>query len=611
MIRFCLVVALCLVYSGSAWALTNQLADHPSPYLKMHAQDPVQWQRWGRVAIERARREDKLLFISSGYFACHWCHVMQRESYQNKAIAELLNKAFVPIKIDRELEPVLDAQLLEFVRATQGYGGWPLNVFLTPEGHPLLGVLYLSPKQFQELLSKLELRWRAQRQDLKEMAARATDALMQTQQSKQVPTEHVSVVELEQRFQVQALQAADELAGGFGQEQKFPLAPRLMAMLSLKQNRQDGRLKDFLILTLENMAKGGLRDQLGGGFYRYTMDPNWSVPHFEKMLYDNAQLVPVYLSAAQNFARPDFERVAIHTLDFILQHMRAPDGAFIASLSAVDEQGREGAYYLWDTDELKQILTKEELEIARLAWGFTGVASLDGGYLPMRVTPVHAIVQQSGLSESEVRNRMRSAQRKLMKARTQRDLPRDDKRLTAWNGLALSALAYAAAHGHRRYAMDARRLRDFLANKLWDGNRLQRALDANGWGLGAGNLEDYAYVSHGLLVWATYTNEVSDYNLAAEIAAAAWSKFYSHQGWRMAESSMLPNLPTQIHITDGPTPSSSAILAQVSIQLMDRPALKPHKERIRAYIALITQDLAARPLFYATQVAALSNNEQQ
>jgi uncharacterized protein YyaL (SSP411 family) len=500
---------------------------------------------------------------------------------------------------------------MEFVRATQGYGGWPLNVFLTPEGHPLLGVLYLSSEQFQELLSKLEDRWRVERQDLKETAARAADALIEMQQSKQVLTDHVSAARLEQGFLAQTLQAADELAGGFGQAQKFPLTPRLMAMLSLQQTRQDGRLRDFLILTLEHMANGGLHDQLGGGFYRYTVDPNWRVPHFEKMLYDNAQLVPVYLNAAQTFARPEFERVAIHTLDFMLQHMRAADGAFIASLSAVDEQGREGAYYLWNQDELKHNLTEEELEIARLAWGFAGVATMDGGYLPVRANSVDAIAQESGLSESVVRSRKRSAKRKLLSARGQRNLPRDNKRLTAWNGLALSALAYAAAHGHQRYAMDARRLRDFLVKHLWDGNCLQRALDDDGRGLGAGNLEDYAFVSQGLLAWAVHTNEIADYNLAAKIAAAAWSKFYSDPGWRLAESSMIPSLPTQVHITDGPTPSPSATLAQVSIQLMDRPALKPHKERIRASIALISQDLVANPFFYATQIAVLSRYAEQ
>ncbi len=577
----------------------------------MHASDPVHWQPWGKAAMELARREDKLIYISSGYFACHWCHVMQRESYQDATIAARLNLGFVPIKIDRELEPVLDAYLLEFVRATQGYAGWPLNVFMTPEGHPLLGVVYLPPERFQELISKLEVRWREGRQELKGTAVRAADALMEMQQSIQSLTEPVEPAELERRFLAQTMLAADELAGGFGQEQKFPLAPRLTAMLSLQQTRQQGRIKDFLILTLERMAHGGLRDHLGGGFYRYTTDPSWSVPHFEKMLYDNAQLVPVYLDAAKVFARPEFERIALHTLDFMLQHMRTREGAFVASLSAVDEQGREGAYYLWDQDELKHRLTTQELALARLAWGFEGAATMEGGYLPVQAKSVSTIVQQSGLSESEVRSQMQSAKRKLLHARDQRGLPRDDKRLTAWNGLALSALASAVSQGHRHYATEARHLRDFLVERLWDGERLQRALDDHGRSLGAGNLEDYAFVSHGLLAWAAYTREESDYQLAAEIAAAAWSTFYSDVGWRMAESSIIPKLPTQVHIADGPTPSPSAILVQVSMQLMDRSAIKPHAERIRAYLSMVSRDLAARPVSYATQVALLSRYDKR
>ncbi len=267
----------------------NELVGHPSPYLAMHAEDPVQWKSWGFEAVNEAKQKDKLMFISSGYFSCHWCHVMQRESYKNDTIAKLLNDAFVPIKVDRELEPVLDEQLIHFTQQTRGQGGWPLNVFVTPEGYPLLGVLYVPADQFKDLLIKLNLRWQEQRQALKQVAANAAYAINRRLQVEQRQTVSVELAELEQRFLSQTMLLADELGGGFGQQNKFPSAPKLVALLKLYAKYRDEQLKEFLLLTLHEMASKGLRDQLGGGFYRYTIDPGWRIPHFEKMLYDNAQ----------------------------------------------------------------------------------------------------------------------------------------------------------------------------------------------------------------------------------------------------------------------------------------------------------------------------------
>ncbi|MEN8130606.1 MAG: DUF255 domain-containing protein, partial [Pseudomonadota bacterium] len=356
-----------VIYAGAE--LQNQLKGHASPYLALHGEDPVHWQTWGPQTIASARKSNKLMFVSSGYFSCHWCHVMQRESYKNKAIAQILNERFIPIKIDRELEPVLDEWLMAFIQETRGHGGWPLNVFLTPQGHPLVGVLYLPPEQFKDYLLKLDHIWNQDRQGLTETAANAAWVMNKRQQVAQGLIPDIQPFELEQQLNSQALKIADEMAGGFGQQTKFPLSPQLSALLTLYAKQSSQQMGDFLSLTLQQMADNGLYDRLGGGFYRYTVDPYWRIPHFEKMLYDNAQLVAVYFRAAEIFSRPEFENTAFFTLDFLLREMSTDEGGFVASLSAVDEQDREGAYYLWDRETLHEILSDQEYDIAIMAWG--------------------------------------------------------------------------------------------------------------------------------------------------------------------------------------------------------------------------------------------------
>lgn len=604
-IRSVLWFALVLlsVPSADAAALRNQLAGHPSPYLAMHADGPVHWQTWGEEAIALARQEDKLLYVSSGYFSCHWCHVMQQESYRNEDIATRLNTAFVPVKIDRELEPVLDGQLMRFVEYTRGQGGWPLNVFMTPQGHPLVGVLYLPPEQFMAFLEELEALWQKEREALKRTAREAAGVLARKQQAEQDRDNGVDPAELKQRFLSAAMRVADEMAGGFGQQTKFPLSPQLRSLLLLYQSDGSPRLRQFLELTLEQMANRGLRDHLGGGFYRYTIDPSWQVPHFEKMLYDNAQLVEIYLSAADVLTRPAYERIAYDTLDFMLRDMANEHGVFVASLSAVDDRGEEGGYYLWHDEDLKRLLSEDEQVAAGYAWGFNGAPTTATGHLPMRTMPIKAVAANLDVAEAEVSRRLASAQEKLLEARSKRTLPRDNKLLTAWNGLALSALASAAQRARARYGPAAKRVRDFLVARPWDGKHLQRAIDEQGKGLGPGNLQDYAFTAKGLLTWAELTRDEADYRIAATVAAEGWRRFYTVRGWRLAEASLIPNPSVELHVRDGALPSPSATLAQVSRRLVDQAALAPYRERIGSYLQSRSQALVTQPFFHATHIA--------
>ncbi|MEK7191750.1 MAG: DUF255 domain-containing protein [Pseudomonadota bacterium] len=559
--RVLLLPLLCLGLTANAVpSLTNQLKHHPSPYLAMHAADPVAWQDWGPAAVERARREGKLLFISVGYFSCHWCHVMQRESYRNPDIAAFLNRHFVPVKVDRELEAALDARLIEFAERTRGQGGWPLNVFITPEGYPMYAALYLPPAEFKSVLERLQGLWAKDRAGLERLAR---DEAKRAAAPAEMPVATGSFVE-------QALAQADSIHGGFGDQSKFPSAPQLEALLARAGAGPEPRLKEFLKLTLDHMADLGLYDHVGGGFFRYTVDPSWKTPHFEKMLYDNALLARVYLHAAKVLREPRYERVARTTLDFMARELRVPDGALIASLSAVDDKDVEGGYYLWNADELAALLSEREAQVLRLAFGMQDAAPFEAGYLPLRSLPPAEVAKRLGMDTAAVETALSQALETLHKARGKRTLPRDTKLLAGWNGLALAVFAEAArVTGEAKYRDVAAGIRDYLMRALWDGKTLKRAVD-KGRAVGAVALEDYAYVTQGLLKWARLTDSTADYAQATSVARVAWQRFYAARGWRLDERSLIQTGGAEAAIADGPLPSPSAVLVEATLALAEK-----------------------------------------
>ncbi|MCP4994799.1 MAG: thioredoxin domain-containing protein, partial [Gammaproteobacteria bacterium] len=296
-----------------------------------------------------------ILFISSGYFACHWCHVMQQESYQNAQIAALLNTNYIPVKVDRELQPALDAHLIDFVQRTRGSAGWPLNVFLTPEGYPLLGLTYAPQAQFQGLLEKLKTIWETRADELKLTARKASGG--QSSVSRQTTVESIDPAGLHLKLVTMALTMGDEMEGGFGRQNRFPMAPQWQVLLERLEQGPDEPLHELIELTLDQMANQGMRDHLAGGFFRYTVDPGWQTPHYEKMLYSQALLSRLYLQAAKVLQRDDYKTVARDTLDFTLKVFAGREGGFIASLSAVDPNNVEGGGYLWHTQALQRLLT--------------------------------------------------------------------------------------------------------------------------------------------------------------------------------------------------------------------------------------------------------------
>ncbi len=565
-----LVLVCLLVHSYAASALTNQLMDHPSPYLALHGSDPVAWQDWNAAAADLAREQEKLLYISVGYFSCHWCHVMQKESYKDPAIAELLNEHFIPVKVDRELEPALDARLIDFAQKTQGRAGWPLNVFLTPEGHPLYAVLYMPQASFKQVLAKLHALWEKDRQNLKKLAAREAETAMGPGE----PTlDGINVDELTSAALSQAVSIADTLEGGFGQAMKFPMAPQLEFLMERYREKSDEALGAFLKLTLDGMASNGMYDHIGDGFFRYSTEPGWGTPHFEKMLYDNAQLASLYLRAGSSLDVPRYTDVAIRTLQFMMREMTAESGAMVASFSAVDDKDVEGGYYLWQQAELSRVLDADELRIAELAWALRGPLGFEAGHLPKQGLSLREIAGQLGESESDVADLLESAREKLYLARSSRVLPVDTKLLAGWNGLALAAFSEAAsAIGNDDYREHARRIRDYIMTRLWDGEALYRAVDGKRQ-LGRASLEDYAYVAKGLWAWARLTGNPDDFGDARDVMVQSWKRFYGG-GWRMGESSLIVEEPPRDLITDGPMPSPAALVIRITLLFAGHPGFE-------------------------------------
>ena len=421
---------------------SNALANHPSPYLAMHGNDPVNWMEWGDAALEKARKENKLLFVSIGYYACHWCHVMHKESFSNAEIAKKLNADFIAIKVDRELSPVLDKRLIDFVSATNGRAGWPLSVFITPEGIPLVGATYIPQASFSNALSKLAQQWKTDSIQLKADAKNLNDQITSAISKQETKGTKKHLADSSKKLLSEIMSMADTLQGGMGRQMKFPAAPQLHALLTLNQHTKDPEIDQFIKLTLNVMASKGLHDELAGGFYRYTVDQGWNTPHFEKMLYTNALLALLYFDAADYYNDKNYRRIALETLHFLKEGMQGQSGAFIASLSAVDDQSIEGGYYLWTQDELKKIFNQPELRLANTAWQMNRHAERDAGILPMMQISLDEVSKKLKLSKSIVQQQLIQLKFKLKAYRQKhRKLPRDHKLLTGWNGLVLAAFA--------------------------------------------------------------------------------------------------------------------------------------------------------------------------
>jgi len=459
--------------------MSNRLSTESSPYLKQHAENPVDWYPWGPEALERSVREDRPILLSVGYSACHWCHVMERESFEDPAIAALMNRLYVNIKVDREERPDIDQIYMKAVQAMTGRGGWPMTVFLTPQQVPFFGGTYYPPEpqpgmpSFPQLLESIADAWGNRREEVTAGSGRLLEALRQSTVGGDSRLAGNEV--LDGAWRTLANQF-DDTHGGFGRAPKFPQPVTLEFLLRHHLRTGESTALEMAVHTLRRMAAGGMRDHLAGGFHRYSVDARWLVPHFEKMLYDNALLVRAYLDAWRVTDSDDLRDVVTHTLDYLVDDMRSPEGGFFSARDA-DSEGEEGVFYVWSKAEVESLLGEEESQLFCRVYDVTDAGNFEGKSILHLPHPLEAIAQSVGLSQSELERRLEAARATLLAHRADREAPfRDEKVIVSWNGLAIRAFAEAgAALGRQDYIDVAVDAADFIWRRLRHDDRLQHS----------------------------------------------------------------------------------------------------------------------------------------
>jgi len=483
----------------------NRLAHETSPYLLQHAHNPVDWYPWGDEAFTRAKTEDKPVLLSVGYSACHWCHVMEHESFESNEIAEVMNRHFVNIKVDREERPDVDQIYMQAVQSMTGHGGWPMTVFLTPAGVPFYGGTYFPPVDrhglpgFARLLAAIADAWTTRRGEVLESSQKIAASLAQTERLR-AASEMLTPGILGEAFQAISAQF-DDGDGGLGGAPKFPQPMIWEFVLRYWKRTQNARARQMVHTTLTMMARGGMYDQVGGGFHRYSVDARWLVPHFEKMLYDNGQLASLYLHGWLALGDPECRRVCEETLDYILREMTHPSGGFFSAQDA-DSEGVEGKFFVWTPEEITAALPDAEMARAALVyWGADDEPNFEGHSILFVPRDPARIAEELAISVDWLAGLIAEARRRLYAIRETRIHPGlDDKVLAAWNGLALAAFAEAGrALGRPDYIAAAVKNATFITTQMKDGERLLRSW-RDGPSRIKGYLEDYAMVGVGLLV---------------------------------------------------------------------------------------------------------------
>ncbi len=561
--------------------MSNRLAHEKSPYLLQHAHNPVDWYPWGQAALDKARQEDKPIFLSIGYSTCHWCHVMERESFENEDVARVLNEYFVPVKVDREERPDLDRVYMLFVQASTGSGGWPMSVWLTPEGKPFFGGTYFPPDTrygrpgFRTILESLARAWRQERDKIEQSGAQVLEQLVQYSQHGSEGRGQVGQNALDSAF-FAFRRSFDARLGGFGAAPKFPRPSVLNFLLRYGALTKNDEARDMVLVTLRAMAKGGMHDQLGGGFHRYSVDENWFVPHFEKMLYDQAQLAISYLEAYQITGDSQYADVARDIFDYVLRDLAHPEGGFYSAEdadSAVDASKphakSEGAFYIWSYQEILDALGEQDAAVFSKRFGVEPKGN----------------VQEDPHGEFTGRNILYQAQdlpvnqqsvTKLLEIRARRPRPHlDDKILTGWNGMMISALAKGAQILEKsgdapRYAEAARNARNFLHRRLWreaDSTLLRRYRDGDA--AIEAFLDDYACLIHALVDLYETAFDPDDLAWASQLAGRAIAMFEDRDGGGFfsspaGQSDLVLRLKDDY---DGAEPSGNSVMALALLRL--------------------------------------------
>ena len=551
----------------------NRLVNEQSPYLRQHAYNPVDWYPWGEEALKRAREENKPILLSIGYSACHWCHVMERESFENETIARLMNENFVPIKVDREERPDLDQIYMDAVQLITGRGGWPLTMFLTPDGRPFFGGTYWPPEDrhgmpgFGRILTAVANAYQSGAREVSHNVEKLTEALGA------LSSYEPAAGEIRRDLAVAAARslagAYDSINGGIGGAPKFPNTFVFSLFLRVFAGEGDEAMGEMVRHTLKKMARGGIYDQIGGGFHRYSVDERRMVPHFEKMLYDNALLARLYADAGRALNEAEFLATSREILDYVLREMTSPEGGFYSSQDA-DSEGEEGKFFLWTLREVERIVGPDLAPIAERYFDITEEGNFEQRNILHRTIEPSDASRMFGKTEDEIESAIAAIRAKLLAARDQRVHPgRDEKILTAWNAMMISAFAEGyRAHHEPRYLEAARRAAEFILRAMWDGRALKRSYKE---GVARFNayLEDYALLAGAMLDMYQASLDSTWLERARMLADVILDRFLDRQkgGFYFTSDDHEVLITRSKAAFDGSTPSgnSAAVMALLRI----------------------------------------------
>ena len=561
-----------LLLSPYSTALSpNQLLQHNSPYLAMHGQDPVHWQNWSATVLQKAKTENKLIFISSGYFSCHWCHVMHQESYQNPISATLLNQHFISVKIDRELNPELDKTLIDFSQRAIGQAGWPQHIVLTPDGYPFAAFIYLNNQDFNTTLNNITRLWKQYPDKIEQLAKNFTPPYRS-------PTpQPLSATQFQTQLFQHLAYKLDDFSGGLTHNMsssKFPNAPLLQSLLNMPILPKP--IEEWLLLTLDQMQSQHLFDHIHGGFYRYTIDPEWQTPHFEKMAYTNALLSRVYLQAGKRFQRNDYLTTAKQTLHYLETHLYNPTTQlYQSSQSAIDAYNQEGGNYLWSKQALQKVLAPSDFKPLQTAWNLNRPAPYEFGWHP---------IPNADIPPKQWKNIRTQLQT------NPKHIPTDSKSILGWNGLILSA--YAKAYQTLKqpsYLQKGKALALRLSTLIQQQNP-PRALSLNDEPMGEATLEDYAFIYQGLKDWQEAYPQSTLANTLNTLKTTLLNQFLSPTGWQYQATPLLPGQQAEWQMKDNAIPSPTALVS----------CLAPKT------LALATKTLMQHPIEYASYYQPLT-----
>jgi uncharacterized protein len=613
---------------------TNRLIHAKSPYLLLHAHNPVDWYAWGNEAFEKARKENKPIFLSIGYFTCHWCHVMEKESYSDSSVAAILNQFFVSIKVDREERPDIDRLYIAYVEATTGSAGWPLNVLLTPDRKPFFGGTYFPPDQLKSLLQKVADAWSKQHDSITQTAGRAAQQLTEIVSKQPQSSGDLQPSILDQAYK-QIAATFDSTNGGFGGAPKFPRPVALCFLLRYYARTGQRDALDMTLNTLRAMERGGIHDQLGGGFHRYSTGATWLVPHFEKMLYDQAQLAMVYTEAYQITHDRFYADTTRNILDFALREMQQPRGGFASAEDADSPIGSrasetsEGAFYLWTTKEVENVLSKQDATVFEYAYGAESSGNvpgqqdvrgeLKGKNVLYEARSTEETAKKFGLTVEQTTVKLTAGRRALFEARSSRPRPPlDDKIVTAWNGMMISALSRASqALDEPRYLERAQATAKFLETHLYSSKtgKLWRSYRAGGPSV-EGFLDDYTDLISGLLDLYQAGFDVHRLQWAVSLQGKQNQLFGDEQagGYFDTGSSDASLLSRTREAYDGaePSPNSTATMNLLRLaQFTDRAEWRDKAQKtLSAFAARLQSDPEAVPALASALDFRLSKTKQ-